>query len=271
MNAIDSSYGIYAAETASTELEIALEELRWQGFHILRDVLTPDEIREGADRLDAVLANQEEEFGLENLDRISDRNLARVPLAYDPWFLKVATHPRVLAVARALIGDHIILHTQNGILNPSDAVHHQSKWHRDIPYQEWTSSRPIAMATLFCFDDFSPKTGGTYVLPFSQKFDKFPSEHYVGAHELPVTAPAGSAIMFDAMLYHRAGSNSSGKIRRGVNNVFATPILKQQIDIPRMLGPDFPENDEMARFLGYTTVVRESVRDYRANKLKRLP
>ena len=45
--------------------------------------------------------------------------------------------------------------------------------------------------------------------------------------------------MFDSMLFHRAGSNRSGRPRRGVNHVYGLPFLKPPISFPRALGGRF--------------------------------
>ena len=40
-------------------------------------------------------------------------------------------------------------------------AHHQSAFHRDLPYQHFTSSRPIAINALFCADEFTNENGAT--------------------------------------------------------------------------------------------------------------
>ncbi len=84
-----------------------------------------------------------------------------------------------------------------------------------------------------------------------------------------VNAPAGSVIVFDAMLYHRAGDNKSPKPRRAINHVFTIPILKQQIDLPRGLDGKFRDDPELARLFGYDSAVRGSVREWRDSRHER--
>ena len=91
--------------------------------------------------------------------------------------------------------------------------------------------RPLAISALLCIDPFRPSTGATTVLPGSHRVERFPSEAVTRKLEVAVEAPAGSFIVFDAMLFHRAGHNVSGAPRRAVNHVYGLPILAQQVSI----------------------------------------
>jgi ectoine hydroxylase-related dioxygenase (phytanoyl-CoA dioxygenase family) len=122
-----------------------------------------------------------------------------------------------------------------------------------------------------CLDTFVPETGCTHVLAGSHKVEAFPSDAYATRMEQPVSAPAGSYIVMDAMLYHRAGVNRSGGIRRAVNNVYALPILKQQIVLPALLGGRWSDDAALARLLGYDSDPPASVAEYRRRRGLRTP
>ena len=62
--------------------------------------------------------------------------------------------------------------------------------------------------------------------------------------------PRGSVIVFNSMVFHRAGINRSGRIRRAVNHVIGAPILAQQVDMPAMLGREAPSDPWLAGYLG---------------------
>ena len=90
---------------------------------------------------------------------------ARCPLVYDEAFLALAAQAGVLALCRELLGDYVILMQQNGVINPSGQRHTQLAYHRDLPYQHFVSSRPLAISALFCIDPFTAETGATTVIP----------------------------------------------------------------------------------------------------------
>ena len=107
-------------------------------------------------RLDQVMARQVEEFGgSDRLSSIGDALTARCPLVYDDAFVALAAHATVLAICRELLGDYVILMQQNGVINPSGQRHTQVAYHRDLPYQHFVSSRPLAVSALFCIDPFT--------------------------------------------------------------------------------------------------------------------
>jgi ectoine hydroxylase-related dioxygenase (phytanoyl-CoA dioxygenase family) len=255
------TYGV--PTTGHTAESPALTELRRQGYTVLPDLLSATQLTEARERLDRVYAEQEKEFGRDALAAIHELHVARLPLAYDDWFLALANHPAVLDLVRQCLGSFVVLHLQNGILNMPGQVHHQSAWHRDLPYQEWTISKPLALSALFCLDPFTLETGSTHVLPYSHKFESLPPMDHVERHAAIAAAAAGSVIIFDCMLFHRAGHNTSASIRRGVNHVYSIPLLNMQIDIPRTLQGKHSDQDSLAQLLGYSSQVPATVLEWR--------
>lgn len=261
------TYGITESEPLSGKNAAAVEEVHRVGYIILHDVLPAPVLAEARERLDAVYSRQVEEFDADRLAAIQESDLARCLLGYDEWFLRLPTVTVVTEVISALLGDYHLLNLQNGIINRPDVVHHQTSWHRDLPYQNWVCSKPLAMNAMFCIDDFTVETGGTVVLPCSHRFEKFPSKEYVKSHEVTASASAGSVIIFDAMLYHRAGANLSSRIRRGINHLFTIPLLKQQIALPQALrAASIEPPAEMRRMLGYEAEEPVSVLDWRQRR-----
>ena len=163
------SYGVDIKPTASSLVDNCLEELSINGFSVLENVLDPADLQESRKRIDAVYEIQKNNFGEENLREINEENLVRCPLVYDEFFVRIATNPKVLEVVKRILGEYFILHLQNGIINRPAEEHHQSSWHRDLPYQNFVISKPISISALFCIDDFTNKSGSTLVLPYSHR------------------------------------------------------------------------------------------------------
>jgi ectoine hydroxylase-related dioxygenase (phytanoyl-CoA dioxygenase family) len=265
-------YGIkeFHALGPDAERDKALEELQIRGCAVLENVLSDAELAVYRDKLDAVYAKQVTEIGSESLlSQMNDAHIVRAPLGYDEAFLALATQKRVLELATALLGDYFILQLQNGIINLPNLKNYQISWHRDLNYQHYVSSRPLAMSALFCIDDFKVETGATYVLPATHKVEVFPSPEYVAKYEEPVLAKAGSVIIFDSMVYHRAGENSSQQIRRGINHMYSIPLIKQQISFPRMLAGRYQDDPFLNKFLGYDSESGDSPAEWRQRKLRK--
>jgi ectoine hydroxylase-related dioxygenase (phytanoyl-CoA dioxygenase family) len=164
----------------------------------------------------------------------------------------------------------VVLMQQNGVINPPRQPHTQLAYHRDLPYQHFVSSRPLAVSALLCLDPFRLDNGATTVIPASHKVEAFPSAEVAAHLDTPVTAEAGSFIVFDAMLFHRAGSNQSDRPRRAVNHVYAVPIIAQQLSLPDALGGRYADDPTLAELLGYGVRPSTSVLQWRERRLERL-
>lgn len=265
------SYGVRERTTAAGDTAYHAERIRIAGYTVLDTGFGDADLATLSAHLDALLARQVETFGgPARMAAVGDSLTARCPLVDDELFLTLATHPPLLALVRALLGDYVVLMQQNGIVNPSDEGHTQAAYHRDLPYQHFVSSRPLAISALFCIDPFRPETGATTVLPGSHRVEQFPADTVAESLDVAVHAEPGSYIVFDAMLFHRAGANRSGRPRRAVNQVFTVPIIAQQISLPAALDGRYADDPALARLLGYDTEPARSALDWRERRLRRL-
>jgi len=255
-----SSYGVTERGAASTDIELHVERIRRVGFTILDSGLHTEDVRQFSDRLDRLQAEQARRAGgIDRLVAIGEHETVRCCLAYDDAFVKLAANPRVLAVSRALMGDYVVLMQQNGIVNPAGRQHVQTAFHRDLPYQHFVSSRPLAVSALFCVDAFTAENGATVILPGTHKAEEFPSPALVAELAQGVEAPMGHYLVFDSMLFHRAGSNTSARPRRAVNHVYGLPFVAQQISLPDQLGGRHADDPDLRRLFGYESGPASSV------------
>jgi hypothetical protein len=265
-----AGYGIVEQDVGESAAARLAGLIRLVGYAVLPSGFTAGEIADFGERLDRVMARQVEEFGgPQRMAAIGDALTARCPLVYDDAFLALATCPPLLALARVLLGDYVVLMQQNGIVNPPKQGHTQLAYHRDLPYQHFVSSRPLAVSALFCIDPFRVETGATTVIPASHRMEAFPSSDVAAQLDTPVTAEPGSYIVFDSMLFHRAGANVSDRPRRAVNQVFSVPIIAQQVSLPDALDGRHADEPELARLLGYEVTPPRSVLAWRERRLAR--
>jgi ectoine hydroxylase-related dioxygenase (phytanoyl-CoA dioxygenase family) len=265
-----AAYGVVERGAASSDAARIAERIRLAGYAVVPGGFSSDEVADFGERLNQVMARQVEEFGgADRLASIGDALTARCPLVYDEAFVALAAHETVLAICRELIGDYVILMQQNGVINPSGQRHTQVAYHRDLPYQHFVSSRPLAVSALFCIDAFTPETGATTLIPGSHRMEQFPSERVAAELDTAVSADPGSFIVFDSMVFHRAGDNRSGRPRRAVNHVFSTPIIAQQISLPDALDGRYANDPALARLFGYDVAPARSVSAWRERRLAR--
>ena len=265
-----SSYGIIEQASARTDRDGHVERIRLEGFTVIPGGYTADELTYLAGRIDALLAEQAERAGgIDALAEIGEHETLRCCLAHDEAFVRLASNEHVLALCRQLLGDYIVLTQQNAIANSPGRVHHQTACHRDLPYQHFVSSRPLAMSALFCVDPFTRQNGATVVLPGTHRIEHFPSDTLAAEIERPVEAPAGSFLVFDSMLFHRAGHNTSATVRRAVNHVYALPFIGQQISMPDVLHGRYVDDPVLRRLFGYDTNPAPSVDGWWARRRAR--
>lgn len=266
-------YGVHIQTRSDTPIDLAVEAIRLLGYAVVDGDYSESELRQYSDAFDRALAQSERQHGgREALERIDEHNTVRALLAYDRLFLDLARNSNVLAVCRRLVGDYLLLNQQNGIVNPPNSRrYNQSAFHRDLPYQHFVSSRPLAVNALFCLDSFTLENGATRVIPASHKDEAFPSDATVAALQLPITAKAGSFLVLDAMLFHSGGANATDRPRRAINHLYTVPIFRQQIDLPALLGDDFASDPEARRLLGYDVQTPRDVSSFYAARLARKP
>lgn len=264
-----SSYGVLETRPPGDDVDVKVEELIRIGYTLLDGGLPAARIDEMRARLEAVYARQAAELQAASLDASDDADVARCLLAYDDCFFELATNEALLRFSRRVFGESFVLLQQNGVINRPSRDHYQLRWHRDLPFQHWVASRPVAFAALFCLDEFNATTGGTYALPGSHRHEGFPSDAFVRAHQEVMTAPAGTFIVMDAMMFHRAGRNGSQNVRRGINHLIGLPFLAQQIDLPRMLNGAHADDPFLARYLGYKWNPAGTIEDWRHGRVVR--
>jgi ectoine hydroxylase-related dioxygenase (phytanoyl-CoA dioxygenase family) len=263
-----TQYGISEAGQGAGPVDLHVEEIRLNGFTVVPRAFDDEHAQAWRDRIDAVVAAEMEAGGgIEAMDALGEGNTARAPLHRDARFLELAQNPVVLAICERLLDGYFLLNQQNAVVNPPvGQFFHQTAYHRDLPYQHFTSSRPIAISALYCADAFEADNGATLMLAGSHKQESFPSESVVERWQQSVLAPAGSYLVFDSMLFHRAGVNRSPRARRAVNHVYSRAFLRQQILLPRLLGEGFTQDPATRRLLGYDADAPDTVEAWMASR-----
>jgi ectoine hydroxylase-related dioxygenase (phytanoyl-CoA dioxygenase family) len=261
-----SSYGILEQRETVDDIDAAAEEITCLGYAVINSGYSEREIQDFKRLFDETHRRYLELYGADRLKEIDEHNGIRLPLTLDPAFIDLAANERVLRLVEKLVRNKFILNQQNGVVNPAaSARYNQGAWHRDLPYQHFVSSRPLAINALYCIDDFTSDNGATFVVPASHKQESFPSADFISAHAKQISAPAGSFIVLDCMIFHRGGENRTAAARRGVNHVYTAAFIKQQIDIPMALG-DKPLRPEISELLGYRYKMPRTVAEFLSSR-----
>jgi ectoine hydroxylase-related dioxygenase (phytanoyl-CoA dioxygenase family) len=261
-NMPEASYGILIRNQSASVIDELVEQVRMLGYGVIDSGYSALELKNISVAFNRTRADYIENNGEEKLRSVNEYHTIRAPLAHgDAAFLRLALNKNLLSIIKKLIMGKFILNQQNGVINPPKATYNQASWHRDIPYQHFVSSMPIAINALFCVDDFTLENGATFLLPASHKSEAFPSEGYVKSKAIQLEAKAGSFIILDCMVFHSGGFNSTDLERRAINHLYNIPYFKQQINIPKIM-PDVVLSDEEKEILGFSFQEYNSVSEY---------
>jgi hypothetical protein len=231
MNVEEISYGVTEYFKVEDELDEKVLELSINGYTTLESRIPESKLDEMGQRLENLYLNQRNRLGEDLLISINDANTVRSPLSEDEIFREVALNNNLRDLAERYLKTDVMLLQQNGLINRKAKGNPQGKFHRDLAYQHWISSRPLAINALLAIDDFTDQNGATWVIPSSHHIEVFPSENFINTFKKQILVPRGNFMILDAMLFHAAGTNLIDSKRRALNHVIGRPFMSQQIDI----------------------------------------
>tara|TARA_B100001939_G_scaffold320859_1_gene310064 strand:+ start:552 stop:1361 length:810 start_codon:yes stop_codon:yes gene_type:complete len=259
------SYGFVNNSSKAFNFPDLRNEVLELGFSIIRSRLSIAEIKKMSALLDEVYKEFVYKYHADKENEQSIIDVIRLPLIFRHEFFDLIFDNNLLTLVSELINGEFILNQQNGLLNSPNTKFSQSRWHRDLPYQNFISSKPIAISCIFCIDDFTEENGATFVLPRSHKLETLPSKKNIKKDSVQLIAKSGDFIIMDSMLMHSAGINSSNSKRRGINQIFTIPYIKQQISLKKYF-----INTQLSTFekriLGISSSEPESIEDYLNNR-----
>jgi ectoine hydroxylase len=215
-----------------------------RGYSIHHDLLSPPEVQAYCAELDRLAADSTAEGVVIEDDQV--RTIFGVH-GLSPLIAELVRDPRVLDRARQILGSEVYVHQSRATyLAAFEGRGHY--WHSDFETWHAEDGMPVprAVSMSIALTDHHPFNGGLMMMPGSHRMfvpcsGGTPPEHYrtpLADHEIGVpstehltslasaygieqfTAPAGSALMFDANLMHGSGNNITPFPRSHIYLVF---------------------------------------------------
>ena len=120
------------------------------------------------------------------------------------------------AFSNAQVGEHVVLCSMGAHMNGSGNARmplHMDQW----PLVPHPLDFPVMANTMVLVTDNSPENGGTRLIPGSHRWPKIDyklanSSKYQDMAK-SISAPKGSAIVWEGRVWHGNGLNRSGKVR----------------------------------------------------------
>lgn len=226
----NESYGVTERTHNKSKLMDCKEELLIRGYTTINSGISNKDLNKIESAVTECKNLYFQKYKYDFLKSIDENNTIRAPFLLDPIFLEICFNKSLLKFISSVMGENFILNQQNVIINPSEQKYNQIFWHRDLPYQHFTSSKPLAINAIFCLNDFTINNGCTRVIPGSHSFESFPSKNYLNSFQKNIESTRGNFLVLNSMLYHAGSLNKTKLDRVGINNVFSIPLVKRQIE-----------------------------------------
>ncbi|HUB54284.1 MAG TPA: phytanoyl-CoA dioxygenase family protein [Mycobacterium sp.] len=222
----------------------ALEELRTDGYVILREVLPDLVLEEVCNALRPLLDCQawgKGEFFGNRTRRV--HNILAKTRAVDP----LVAHPAVLELLRGTLIQPQVSIVNAIEIHPGETAQflHQD----DVIFPIARPHPPLIVNTMWALNEFTAENGATRLVPHSQDATE------LDENPLTVTAEMepGSVLVWNGGLFHGGGANHAQRPRLGLNVNYNCPWLRQQenqyLAIPREVAASL--SDEFLRLVGY--------------------
>ena len=241
------------------ELKGHLDAIQENGFTILENVFTPERADAFRKRIREI--ERDTLHPLEPGEKEEDSSFFRTAglLRLDRLFWDVPIDPTVTQVVEGVLGPDYLLSTFSGIdlkpnggniqpLHPDDAL---------VPVPR-PHERPIGCTVMWVVTQFNQRTGGTRLLPGSQREPLdllFQQDSERMRETIQPDMKVGSVLVFDHALFHGASDNPSDEWRLGLQVSYhagwVRPYTNWFRSVPIEEVREFPE--KLRDLLGYKT------------------
>jgi len=223
-----------------------------QGYLVVTNLLTPQEVEEcqrEIDRLHQVAAQlqrqgelaastfQCEPFATETNGDVPILRKIEQARNHSEVFRQLATHPKLVAIVKNLLGEDLLLFRSTLMLKPA---HHGSAHalHQDSAY--WPIDPPSLVTVSIALNDATLENGCIKVIPGSHKWGLQEWGGITQKQDAPLTQrddvdlsakmdvplTAGSALFFHSLMAHGSGANTTPHPRNTALYAYFSPHVR---------------------------------------------
>lgn len=240
-----------------------MDELERDGYVVLPGFLDAAWLAELIDRTEQLFAAEGEQAGSEFKQEPGCRRLANLVNKGDV-FLRVLADVRLLELVGRVLGPDFKLSSFNArSTNPHSAE--AQPLHADMGAVADERGYWVCNCLLM-LDDFTLENGATRVVPGSHRLGKLPQQVMADAwathpDERLLTGPAGTAIVYNAHLWHGGTANRTSAPRRALHVFFARRDKPQQQYQKRLLEAEVQQSlsPELRRLLALDDAANDAL------------
>lgn len=254
----------------STDFDKLLSDLQVFGFALIKSALDGTRLERLQTRLSEQAAAERELHSMKNPANTDPVNQwVGMLLNKGDEFFDLINHDLATALIEEILGQHCLVSCVDAQIQHPGSVTmplHTDQWWMPPPVPEgkvhvkpselvracgtaldpMARSGPVSAAmaanVMWMVTDFTEYNGATRVVPYSHLSGHQPDAsvpHKVAS--VPACGPAGTAVVFDARLWHGAGPNNSAASRFGVTTNFCSPQCRQLENYTLGLRPEVME------------------------------
>ena len=256
------------------------EEIEGQGYTLVPDTLSEDQIRDATRAMLEVYEHEREVA--EGVETQTEHALAVHHLfAKHRYFEEFYLNDKVNAVIRLVLGDDMVLtetHARSVLPSSGREARHGFQVHVDreafsvLPFEGSSHHYPMAINLAWFLVDFTEDNGATVLWPGTHKLNQVPDPDADYSDRLRTRAigPAGTCVVWDAALWHAAtGRNTSDHLRHSALGFYHRRWIRGTINVEHVIPPEVLArmSPEMHRLIG----LDDWPPDYSANRQENDP
>lgn len=245
-------------KTEAEDVDQIIQSIGWAVLESAVPEVLLNQMREGLRFAYAICRHAQKTSGVEDKTEGTVHHLPAISVR-QPFLDLLEGNPAAPFISQFFGGQPYILQSMGGNFNFPGAANYAGNVHRDI--RSYFKDR-LMLNTLVALDDLTVDNGATWLMMGGHLVAQKPSEEDFAKHAIQVTAPAGSILLWDSRVWHRAGVNRTEAPRRIVTPIFTRPFYKQGMDYPRAIGDDVELADNLRQVLGYNARVPASLDEW---------
>jgi ectoine hydroxylase-related dioxygenase (phytanoyl-CoA dioxygenase family) len=235
------------AEPASLEKHAA--ELRTNGYTIVENILTPEQVQTARDLVEQIFKD-EHDLAIERGWRNNRYQVSYMLPQKHELFRQLPLHPTVIGLVRAVMGPKVVMSSFNAMTMMPGGE--SQELHMDQP--DRVPGTVLNINAMYVLDPFTQENGCTRGIPGSQDWamDTPINKAELEKQVTWLEAPVGSLIAFNGGMLHAGSANKSKNLRRVLHAYYCRSWVRPQWDFARSLTPDIQATltDEQKRLFG---------------------